>query len=350
MRPTYYLKRNEMRNLKSNKLMMVSSAVAAVAMLASTNAVARDQIQIVGSSTVYPFATIVAERFGSKGRYKTPVIESTGTGGGMKLFCGGVGEGYPDITNASRAIKSSEMKNCASKGVNDIIEVKIGNDGIAFANDKKATKFNFTRKQLWTAMAEHGPKPTYWSEIDSSLPKMKIQILTPPPTSGTRDAWNAKVMKKGCSADVKAMVKAKKLGKKACRAMREDGAVIEAGENDALIVQKLEANKELFGIFGFSYLENNSNRIQASTIEGVEISLDNIQSYEYPIARPLFFYVKKAHMDVIPGMAQFLKAFASEKAIGDDGYLADAGLVPLTPEQRASLRKAVKNKSTIAMK
>ena len=298
---------------------------------------ARDQIQIVGSSTVYPFSTLVAERFGSSGKFKTPVVESTGTGGGMKLFCKGVGASHPDVSNASRAIKSSELKDCRKNGVNDIIEVSFGNDGIAFASDVNNKPVNFTRKQLWTAMAEHGPKPEKWSDIDKSLPDTKISILVPPPTSGTRDAWNDKVMKGGCPAALK------KKDKKACKIMREDGPVVEAGENDALIVQKLGANKELFGIFGFSYLENNSDKIQAATIEGVEISLESIQSYEYPVARPLFFYVKKAHIDVIPGLNEYLQAFVNEKAISEDGYLADAGLVPLDDKQRAALRKTAKN-------
>jgi len=298
---------------------------------------ARDQIQIVGSSTVYPFSTLVAERFGGSGKFKTPVVESTGTGGGMKLFCQGVGESHPDISNASRAIKSSELENCHKNGVKDIIEVKFGSDGIAFANDSSNKPINFTLKQLWTAMAEEGPKPEKWSDIDKSLPDTKISILVPPPTSGTRDAWNSKVMKGGCPAELK------KKDKKACKIMREDGAVVEAGENDALIVQKLGANPKAFGIFGFSYLENNSDRIQAATIEGIEISLESIQSYEYPIARPLFFYVKKAHVSVIPGLNEYLQAFSNEKAIGEEGYLIDAGLVPLDDVQRASLRKGAKN-------
>jgi len=325
---------------------LLTKSLVSLAVLGSLSTIvdARDQIQIVGSSTVYPFSTLVAERFGSSGKYKTPVVESTGTGGGMKLFCAGVGESFADMTNASRAIKKSELSNCKKNGVTDIMEIKFGSDGIAFANSIEGKHYDFTRQQLWTAMAEHGPKPTYWSEIDASLPKIKIAILTPPPTSGTRDAWNAKVMKKGCSAAVK------KMGKKACKIMREDGAVIEAGENDTLIVKKLEANKNLFGIFGFSYLDNNDDKIQAATIDGVEISLESIQSYEYPIARPLFFYVKKAHMSVIPGMKKYIETFVNEKAIDDEGYLADAGLVPLKKSQRDALRERVKIEQIIDQK
>ena len=315
----------------SNKLLM-SAGIMAVAMQAGT-AVARDQIQVVGSSTVYPFSTIVAERFGNRGKFKTPVMESTGTGGGMKLFCQGVGANTADVSNASRAMKASEWENCQKNGVTEIIEVAFGNDGIAFANDKKGPKLNLTREQLWLALAEKGPKPEKWNEIDASLPDARISVLVPPPTSGTRDAWNSLVMKKGCPAAVKSA------DKKSCEILREDGAAIEAGENDALIVQKLEANPSAFGIFGYSYLENNRDRIQAAAIEGVEIDIDTIQDYSYPISRPLFFYVKKAHIGAVPGLQEFLEEFTTEDAIGDDGYLLDAGLVPLSDVKRTKLQK-----------
>jgi phosphate transport system substrate-binding protein len=318
-------------SISSNKL-LVSAAVLAVAVQAST-AVARDQITVVGSSTVYPFSTIVAERFGNRGKFKTPVIESTGTGGGMKLFCQGVGGNTPDISNASRAMKASEWDNCQQNGVKDIIEIAFGNDGIAFANDKQGPKLNLTRKQLWLALAEKGPKPEKWNEIDVSLPNAKISVLVPPPTSGTRDAWNSLVMAKGCPAEV--MEK----DKDACEMLREDGAAIEAGENDALIVQKLEADPSAFGIFGYSYLENNSDRIQAAAIEGVEIDIDTIQDYSYPVSRPLFFYVKKAHIGVVPGLQEYLDEFTAEDAIGNEGYLLDAGLVPLSEVKRTQMRK-----------
>jgi len=318
-------------SISSNKL-LVSAAVLAVAMQAST-AVARDQIMVVGSSTVYPFSTIVAERFGNRGKFKTPVIESTGTGGGMKLFCQGVGGNTPDISNASRAMKASEWDNCQQNGVKDIIEIAFGNDGIAFANDKQGPKLNLTRKQLWMALAEKGPKPEKWNEIDASLPDAKISVLVPPPTSGTRDAWNSLVMAKGCPAEV--MEK----DKDACEMLREDGAAIEAGENDALIVQKLEADPSAFGIFGYSYLENNNDRIQAAAIEGVEIDIDTIQDYSYPVSRPLFFYVKKAHIGVVPGLQEYLDEFTAEDAIGNEGYLLDAGLVPLSKVKRTQMQK-----------
>ena len=316
---------------QTNKLLVSVGVLAATLQL--TPAVARDQIQVVGSSTVYPFSTIVAERFGNRGKFKTPVIESTGTGGGMKLFCQGVGANTADVSNASRAMKKSEWDTCQKNGVTDIIEVAFGNDGIAFANDVKGPKLNLTRAQLWQALAEKGPKPSKWNEIDASLPNAKISVLVPPPTSGTRDAWNSLVMKKGCPDAVK------NTDKKSCLILREDGAAIEAGENDALIVQKLEANPSAFGIFGYSYLENNRDRIQAATIEGVEIDIDSIQNYSYPVSRPLFFYVKKAHIGVVPGLEEFLDEFTAEDAIGEDGYLLDAGLVPLSDDKRAKLQK-----------
>ena len=321
---------------------VLASTVIAVAALSSA-AQARDSIRIVGSSTVFPFATVVAEKLGSRGKYKTPVVESTGTGGGMKLFCAGVGVGHPDFTNASRAIKASEIKLCNQNGVSGIVEIIIGNDGIAFANSVKSKQVNFTLAQLWTAMAEHGPKPKRWSEIDASLPNTAIKILAPPPTSGTRDAWNDLVMKEGC----KSAGKHEALGKKKCAVFREDGAVEEAGENDTLIVKRLSADPEAFGIFGFSFLDMNGDRIQGATIEGVEIDLDTIQTHEYPASRPLFFYAKKAHVGVIPGMQEYLNAFVSESAIGEYGYLGDIGLVPLESKKLAEIRNRVKNLTTL---
>lgn len=330
-----------MLNKRFKNIALYTSAAVALAVLQSGTALARDQIKVVGSSTVYPFSTIVAERFGNRGKFKTPVIESTGTGGGMKLFCQGVGSGHPDVSNASRAMKSSEWDNCQKNGVTDIIEVAFGNDGIAFANSVKSRKLKLTRKQLWQALAEHGPKPQKWSEIDPALPDSKITVLVPPPTSGTRDAWNSLVMKKGCPDEVL------KKDKKSCMVLREDGAAVEAGENDTLIVQKLEANPAAFGIFGFSYLENNRDKIQAASIEGIEISLASIQDYSYPVARPLFFYVKKAHIGVIPGLQEFLLEFTSEDSIGEEGYLIDTGLVPLEAGKYSKLKADARNLVTM---
>jgi phosphate transport system substrate-binding protein len=307
---------------------------------------ARDQIKIVGSSTVYPYATVVAEKFGKSGSYKTPVIESTGTGGGMKLFCAGVGVNHPDITNASRAIKSSEKELCQKNGVNDIVEIIVGNDGIVFAQSVKAKDINFTKEQLWKALAEEVDvngkmvKNPYknWSDIDPSLPSSKIEVLVAPPTSGTRDAWNSLVMEKGCSKQAIELMG----GKDDCSKLREDGAAIEAGENDTLIVQKLTANPDAFGFFGYSYLVANKDKIKAASINGVQPSLQGIQDYSYPIARPLFFYVKKAHVGVVPGIQEFLAEFTSSKAMGKRGYLAQIGLVPLADNKLKVVRSNAK--------
>lgn len=306
------------------------------AVLFSTSVQANDNIKVVGSSTVYPFTTVVAERFAKETKFSTPVVESTGTGGGMKLFCAGVGTNTPSVTNASRAIKDKEAKLCASNGVS-YIEIAVGNDGIAFVNSVSGKKINFTKKQLWEALAEHGPKPKKWNEIDPGLPDQEIKILIPPPTSGTRDAWNSLVMGKGCPAEVKAK------DKKACTKLREDGAAVEAGENDTLIVNKLAADPNAYGIMGFSYLLANKDKIQAATIEGKSISLASIQDYSYPIARPLFVYFKKEHFDVVPGLKQFLNSYVSRKAMGPKGYLADIGLVPLDNKTFAAMKTRAKN-------
>jgi phosphate transport system substrate-binding protein len=337
------------------KLNFVLSLLVAIAI--SGAASARDQIKIVGSSTVYPYATVVAEKFGKSG-FKTPVIESTGTGGGMKLFCAGVGTQHPDITNASRAIKSKEKALCAKNGVKDIVEIVVGNDGISFAHSVKAKDMNFTKEQLWRALAHdvdvNGKvvKNPYkkWSDIDKSLPNKGIKILVPPPTSGTRDAWNSLVMGKGCSKAAKAAFKAAgKKAKKACAKLREDGLAVEAGENDTLIVNKLAADPDMFGLFGFSYLVANKDKIKATKIEGKLPSLASIQDYSYPIARPLFFYVKKAHVGTVPGIKEYLKEFTAKGTMGPKGYLTDIGLVPLDSKSYKKTRTAGTKLNTIKL-
>lgn len=313
------------------KLIMLVCAV-----LFTTSVLAQKlSIQVVGSSTVYPFTTVVAERFGKDSKFDTPVVESTGTGGGMKLFCAGIHSNTPSVTNASRAIKAKEEALCKENGV-DWIEIAVGNDGIAFVNSVKGTKTNFTKQQLWEALAQEGSHPKTWSEIDPSLPNVEIKIMVPPPTSGTRDAWNDLVMNKGCPEAIKVK------SKKACSLLREDGAAIEVGENDTLIINKLVGSPDHYGIMGYSYLMNSRDKIQAATIEGVEISLASIQDYSYPIARPLFVYFKVQHMDVIPGLKQFMKAYVSRKAMGSRGYLTDLGLVPLDAETFAAMRERIK--------
>ena len=310
----------------------------AVVLFSSLAQAAEQSIKVVGSSTVYPFTTVVAERFGKDTKYGTPIVESTGTGGGMKLFCAGIGINTPSVTNASRAIKSKEAALCEKNGVS-FVEFKVGNDGIAFANSVKGPKIDVTKEQLWQAMSLLGPQPKKWSDIDPSLPNYDIKIMTPPPTSGTRDAWNSLVMKKGCPADI-----LKEKGKKACYQLREDGGVIEVGENDTLLINKMGGDKQLFAIFGFSYLDSSRDKVQAAKIEGSVISLDSIQSYDYPIARPLFIYFKKEHMDIVPGLKKFMKTYISKKAMGPRGYLMDLGLVPLDKATFKEMKKRTKLK------
>ena len=329
-------------------------ATAAVAITMTTAVQARDQIRIVGSSTVFPFATTVAEQFGKTLKFKTPVIESTGSGGGLKLFCAGVGVNHPDITNASRRIKASEVKLCAKNGVKDITEVKLGFDGIVIANSKKSAKTTLTLKQVFLALAKKVPAGKgnlidnpykKWSDIDKSLPNVKIEVLGPPPTSGTRDAFVELAMEGGCKKFpwIKKMRKENKKKYKAlCHGIREDGAFIEAGENDVLIVKKLEANPKAFGIFGYSFLDQNADRIQGSKVGGVAPTFENISSGKYGVSRPLYLYVKNAHVDKISGIKEFLKEFTSEKAWGPDGYLADKGLIPMPDAERNKFRADAK--------
>ncbi len=303
---------------------------------ASTAAVARDQIRIVGSSTVFPFSTAVAEQFGRSTDFQTPVVESTGSGGGMKLFCAGVGTDNPDITNASRRMKSSEFDLCKENGVTDITEAIIGYDGIVVANAKGGPVFSLTREQLVTALAEQGPKPSTWDEVDPSLPAIKIEVLGPPPSSGTRDAFEELVMHEGCEG---AGIECEGI------TVRDDGAFIEAGENDNLIVSKLEANPNALGVFGFSFLDQNSDALQGSEVDGVEPTFDNIAEGDYPISRSLYFYIKNAHVGVIPGIQEFADEFMSEDAAGEEGYLVDKGLIPLPEDMFETVSGSVSSLS-----
>lgn len=314
----------------------------------ANSALARDEIRIVGSSTVFPFATAVAEEFGKTSGFKTPVIESTGSGGGLKLFCEGVGTDTADITNSSRRIKKSEVETCAKNGVTDIHEVKIGFDGIVLANAKSAARYSLTLEQVYLALAKRVPDPSgrevlvpnpyeRWSQIDASLPDAAIEVLGPPPTSGTRDAFNELVMEGGCKRFrwVAQLPRAEYLA--ACHTLRDDGRFIESGENDNLIVQKLAANPRQLGVFGFSFLEQNADKVQGVSIDGVEPTFDEIASGDYPVARPLYFYVKKAHVGVIPGLREYLAEFTGEAASGEFGYLTDNGLIPLSADEHAAV-------------
>ena len=300
--------------------------------LASGAQAARDQINIVGSSTVFPFATAVAEKFGNKTKFKTPKIESTGSGGGLKLFCKGVGEATPDITNASRRMKAKEWTACQAAGVTDIIEFKVGFDGIVVGNAKSAVALKLTRAQIYKALHK-GSKAKLWSDVDPSLPRTKIEVLGPPPSSGTRDAFEELAMQKGC-------VKAGG-DKKSCKKteIRADGAWIASGENDNLIVSKLEANPNAVGVFGFSFLDQNKAKIKGASIGGTEPTFDNIASGKYPVSRSLFFYVKKAHIGVIPGIKEYLREWTSDDTFGEDGYLIDKGLIPLSEAGMSEAKK-----------
>ncbi len=368
--------------------------VAAATVANISVASARDTISIVGSSTVYPFATVVAERFGKSSDFKAPKVESTGSGGGLKLFCKGVGEANPDVTNASRRIKQSEFEKCQKNGVTDIIEVLIGYDGIVLANAKGSEPMELTRKDIYLALAKLVPGPDgklienpnqTWKDVNAALPATKIEVLGPPPTSGTRDAfaelaleggarkiddikklrklkadqkdeiavlvkklgaeaaWAAAVDKKGAKAKGKDVVKI--IG----RSVREDGAYIEAGENDNLIVNKLVANPSALGIFGFSFLDQNSDKVQGSVIDGKAPTFDAIAGGEYKVSRPLYFYVKKAHIGVVPGIEEYLNAFVSEDAIGPDGYLIDKGLIPLSEDKFEELADSAKSLKSLEL-
>ena len=333
------------------------------ALLCSSPLLARDNISIVGSSTVFPFATVVAERFGKVSDFKTPKIESTGSGGGLKLFCSGLGTGTPDITNSSRRIKKSEFDLCQENGVTEIIEVLIGYDGIAVANSVEAEQLSLSRQDLFMALAKEVPSPDggetlipnpykMWNEINSELPELAIEVLGPPPTSGTRDAFVELAMEAGCKSFdlISAMKESDEDAFKAvCHTVREDGAYVEAGENDNLIVQKLEANPNALGIFGFSFLEQNSDLVQSSVIEGFEADFDAIADGDYPISRPLYFYVKKQHIGQIPGIAEYLEEFTSEGTWGEDGYLADKGMIPLSDEEREEIGAAVSSATPLEM-
>ncbi|MCY4551693.1 MAG: substrate-binding domain-containing protein [Defluviicoccus sp.] len=341
--------------------MLAAAAVASIAV--ATAAQARDQIRIVGSSTVFPFSTAVAEQFGKSTRFKTPVVESTGSGGGLKLFCAGIGVQHPDVTNASRRIKKSEVDRCTRNGVKAITEVKIGYDGIVLANSRKAGPTRITLKQLYLALAKSVPADDrgetlkdnpyrMWSDIDPSLPGRKIEVLGPPPTSGTRDAFVELAMEGGCKQfpAIKAMKKTdKKRYKAICHGIREDGAFVEAGENDVLIIQKLVANPKAFGIFGFSFLDSNADRIQGTVVNGVAPEFETISSGDYPVSRSMYFYVKQAHVGVIPGIKDYVAEFTAERAWGPEGYLVDKGLIPLSDEDRKKTMKAAMSGAKLSM-
>jgi len=342
-------------------------AIVLMTMAITGTAEARDQIRIVGSSTVFPFAATVAEQFGKTTAFKTPVVESTGSGGGLKLFCAGIGDRHPDITNASRRIKTSEVKRCAGNGITDITEVKVGYDGIVLASSKSSAAWQLTLKDIFLALAHDIPTTDgktvknsnqTWKDVNPALPAVKIEVFGPPPTSGTRDAFVELAMEGGCKSFkwVKALKKTDKKAYKAlCHTVREDGAYVEAGENDNLIVQKLVANPKALGIFGFSFLDQNADKVQGSSIGGKQPSFDNISSGAYPISRALYFYVKQAHIgktgdkNAVPGIMEYLSEFVSESAWGPDGYLSDKGLIPMSDQERKEWNANVLSSKKLVM-
>jgi len=339
--------------MKLNKALTTVALAGSVAAM-SAPAMARDTISIVGSSTVYPFATVVAERFGTKTDFPTPKLESTGSGGGMKLFCQGIGTQHPDITNASRRMKPSEYDLCQNNGVNDITEFRIGSDGIVIASSNKAENLELTLEQLFLALGKKVPNPENekelipnpyqkWSEIDSDLPNVAIRVMGPPPTSGTRDSFNELALQGGCE-DLPAVADmSEDEMETVCQSIREDGAFIEAGENDNLIVQKLIDDTEMYGVFGYSFLEENADRLQAATLGGVEPTNEAIATDKYPVARSLFFYVKKAHVGVIPGIKEYVEEFVSPAAMGQNGYLKSVGLIVPTRDALMDLQDKAAN-------
>ena len=376
-------------------LVGVVAILAAAGSLSSVQAANRDSVSIVGSSTVYPFATVVAERFARSSSFKAPKIESTGSGGGLKLFCKGVGANTPDITNASRRIKKGEYDSCQANGVTDIVEVLVGFDGIAIANSKESPQLTLSLKEIYLALAKDIPGPdgklipnpnVSWKDVNPTLPATKIEVLGPPPTSGTRDAFAELALGGGAqefddlkvlrglgadqAAEIKAMMaklgmptgvydaiqqkkgkapKGKDVFKTVAYAMREDGAYIEAGENDNLIVQKLQANPNALGIFGFSFLEENADKVQGSKVGGVIPSFDSIASGDYPVSRPLYFYIKGAHVGKIPGIQEYAAEFTSAKAMSEDGYLTEKGLIPLGEEELRQVQIDVRELKRLEM-
>ncbi|MEM8799975.1 MAG: substrate-binding domain-containing protein [Pseudomonadota bacterium] len=319
-------------------------------MIIDAEAQDREDIQIVGSSTVFPFSSAVAQEFGRKTGYRSPTVEATGSGGGISRFCDGLGFSFPDIANSSRRIKQSEYDRCVRNGVGDIIELKIGYDGIVLANATQAARYDLRLRDIYLALAKDIPdgsgavgavKPnpyTNWSEIDPRYPDAKIEVLGPPGTSGTRDAFNELGIEAGCNTfpEMKALKSQdKKRHRSLCRIIRNDGDYyIPEGENDNLIIQKLKKDYGRLGVFGFSFLRQNSHVIAGAPIDGVAPTFENISDKSYPIARALYIYIKRGHMDAVPGLREFLLSFTQEKAWGPTGYLADKGLIPMKREER----------------
>lgn len=327
----------------SIKVVLAAMMLAAALVSAQAEpAAARERLHVVGSSTVFPFTTAVAEKLVARGAVKPPVVESTGTGGGMRLFCAGVGSRYPDLTAASRRMTRSEFEACSRNGVGEIVEIPIGFDGIVVAHSVNGPDMSLTLAQLWLALARTVPVDGElvanpfgtWSAIDPSLPAIPIQVLGPPPTSGTRDSFEELALDVGCREHVEVRQLAEPRRTEVCRSLRQDGMFVEVGENDALIVQTLQASPGSFGVFGFGFSMQNAHALKGVPLDGVEPTAATIRSGRYPLARTMYLYAKIAHVEIIQGMREFLAEYTSEAAVGDDGYLSALGLVPLPAEMR----------------
>jgi len=332
----------------------LTASALAIAAVSASAAQARDEIRIVGSSTVFPYNQAVAEQFANTTEFPSPIVESTGTGGGMQIFCGGIGEDFADLTGASRSMKPSEYELCVSNGVTDITEANIGSDGLSIAiSSSNDFDWDLTLEEIYLALGAQVPVEgewadnpyTTWSEINPDLPDTEILVLGPPPTSGTRDAFVELAMWEGCMelAYIAEGGFDEDWIEENCSRMRTDGQFIEAGENDNLIVQRLNADETAMGIFGYSFLFENLDTLKAVNVNGVAPDPDTIASGDYPISRPLFFYVKNAHRGVIPGLEEFLEEYMSEDSMGPGGYLAERGMVPLGDARRAEKQEIVLN-------
>ncbi len=314
-----------------------------------------EKIRIVGSSTVAPFTTTVAEQFGAATRFSIPIVETTGTGGGFKAFCGGVGPDEPSISNASRRIKPSEIGLCREAGVTELVEVKIGFDGIVLANAKGGLDFDFTKEEIYRALADELPDGRggwmknphlRWSDVAGHLPDEPIQVSGPPPTSGTRDAFVEIAMEEGALAlpELAALKTADEDEfKRRAHTVRSDGAWVDSGENDTAIIQTLIKNPAALGVLGFSFLDQNGDRVKASLVNGIEPTFDNIASGDYKVSRSMYFYVKKQNVPLVPGLADFIEEFTEEDAWGPVGYLAEKGLIPLPQAEREAVRQRARS-------
>ena len=337
-----------MTNRPLTKLSLAGNLLLAICAMLPNVAAARDQIRVVGSATVFPFAAAAAEQFGHGGKFRTPIVESTGTGGGIKMFCQGIGENYPDMATASRPMRDSEAKQCADHGIKEITPITLGYDGIVLANALNAPSFALTRRNLFLALARDVPRdgklvPNFyknWKQVDAALPDLPITVYGRPPSSGTRDAFVELVMAEGCKEvpDMEKLIADADKRKKQCMSIREDGPFVEAGEDNNLIVQKLINNPAALGFFGHSFLETNAALVKANPVDGVMPSLETITTGSYHVARHLYVYVKNDHLKATPGLAEFTVELASDAASGDDGYLVLKGLLPLPKPEHDKMK------------